>query len=100
MKRSEDRYFVARSDLTRMAVVCGGHCYWVCDVCDVTLRRQIHVSDPTLWRSFLTQCTSLYAHSPYSLLYNLICHCIDFKLSALQPRKQVQDTLNATTKQS
>jgi len=26
---------------------CGSHCYWVCAVCDVTLRRQIHVSNTT-----------------------------------------------------
>jgi len=28
------------------------------------------------------------------------CHCIDFKLSVLKLRMQVQNTLNATTKQS
>jgi len=43
---------------------------------------------------------SLYTHPPYSLLYNLTCHCVDFKLSELQLKMQVQNTLNATTKQS
>jgi len=33
-------------------------------------------------------------------MYNLICYCIDFKPSALQLKMQIQDTLNATTKQS
>jgi len=32
------------------------------------------------------------------VLYNLICHCI--KLSVLQLKKQMQNALNATTKQS
>jgi len=36
-------------------VVCGGHCYWVCAVSDITLRRHIHVSYPTFWQSLLTQ---------------------------------------------
>jgi len=30
----------------------------------------------------------------------VLCHCTDFKLSSLQLRMQVQNTLNATTKQS
>ena len=77
----------------------GGHCYrvgavcdvtqWVGAVCDVTLWRQIPVSDLTFCRSFLTQCVSLYTHSPYSLSYTLIRHCIDFKLSALQLKMQL-----------
>jgi len=31
----------------------GGHFYFVCAVCDVIIRRHIHVSKPTFWRSLL-----------------------------------------------
>jgi len=78
----------------------GGHCYWVCAVCDVAMRSQIHVSNPTFWRRLLTQCIPLYMQSACPLLCNLTCGCIDFKLSAPQLRMQVQNTLKATTKQS
>jgi len=44
--------------------------------------------------NFFTQCISLYTHP---LLHNLICHCV---ISALRFKIQVQNTLNATTKQS
>ena len=53
-------------DFLYLSVAYGG-----CGDCDVTLRRQIHVSIPTFRRSFLTQCISLYTLSPYSFLYNL-----------------------------
>jgi len=36
------------------SVAYGGHLYLVCAVCNVTLLRHIHVSQPTFWRSLLT----------------------------------------------
>jgi len=91
---------VSGNALQQVAVAYGGHCYCVCSVCDVTLRRQIHVSNPTFWRRFLTQCISLYTHSPYSLLCNLLCYYIDFKLSALELKLQVQNTVHSTLRPS
>ena len=87
-------------DMLLKPVAYGCHWYRVCAVCDVTLWRQIHISNPTFWRRLLKQCISLPTHCPYSLLYNLICHCVDFKLSAFQLKMQVQNILNATIMQS
>jgi len=36
------------------SVAYGGHLCLVCAVYDVTIRRHIHVSQPTFWRSLLT----------------------------------------------
>jgi len=46
----------------------GGLCYWVCAVCDVTLRHWFHISNPTFCWSLLTQCISFYTHAPFSML--------------------------------
>jgi len=36
------------------SVAYGGHFYFVSAVCDVTIKRHIHVSKPTFWRILLT----------------------------------------------
>jgi len=41
------------SKLRYWAVAYGGHCYWIYVVCDVTIRRHIHVCKPTFWRNLL-----------------------------------------------
>jgi len=79
-----------------MVVIVAGCLLFVTSHRDVKFTFQIQ----RFGEFFLTQCMSLYTHPRYSLLYNLICHCIDFKLSARQLKMQVQNTLNATTKQS
>jgi len=35
------------------SVVYGGHLCLVSIICDVTIWRHVHVSKPTVWRSFL-----------------------------------------------
>jgi len=44
-----------------------------------------------------TICMLYYTHCPYSLLHNFMCHCIDYKLSALGVRKTDQTKLNVST---
>ena len=74
------------------SVAYGGHLYWVCAVCYVTIWRHIHVSKPTL-------CRSLYTHIPRHALPHFMCHCTEYKLSALQVRISEENKLNATTQQ-
>ena len=57
-----------------MVVIVIGCALFVTSYCDVKFTFQIQQCR----QSFLTQCISLYAHFPYSLLYNLICHCSVF----------------------
>jgi len=47
-----------------MVIIVTGCALFVTSHCDVEFTFQI--------QRFLTQCISLYAHSPYSLMYNLI----------------------------
>jgi len=46
-----------------------------------------------------TICILFYTHCSYSLLHNCMCHCIDYKLSALQVKIPEVNALNATTQQ-
>jgi len=50
-----------------VAVAYGGHCYWVWAVCDITLWRQIHVSNPTFGEFFW--------HNSYHYTSTLFIHC-------------------------
>ena len=73
-----------------------GHLYLVCTVCDITICHHIHVSKPTFWQSLLIQYA--YSSTAHTLLY-FICHCTEYKLSALQVRISDKNTQNTMTQQ-
>jgi len=75
------------------SVAYGGHLYLVCDLCDITSWRHIHVSKPT----FCEVCW----HNMHILLHALsyfMCHCTECKLSALQFRISEENALDATAR--
>jgi len=76
------------------SVACGGHLYLVCAVCDVTIWRHIHVSK----ERFGDVCWRNMHISRHALPY-VMCHCNEYKLSALQVRISEEYKLNATTQQ-
>jgi len=41
--------------LSYRAVPYGGHCYWICALCNVTFWCHINISKSTFWRSLLSQ---------------------------------------------
>ena len=68
----------------------------MCAVCDVTVSSHVHVSKPTFLRSLLTIICMLF-YDTHSLYF--MCHCTEYKLSALQVRISEESKLNATTQQ-
>jgi len=53
----------------------------VCAVCDVTIDVTVMSPNQRLAKFVDIICTFFYIHSPYFL-----CHCTEYKLSALQVR--------------
>jgi len=77
-----------------MVVIDAGCALFLTSHCDV--KFTFHVQR---FGEFFCQNSHQHTYPLYSLLYDLICYCIGFKSSALQLKMQIQDTLNATTKQ-
>ena len=76
------------------AVAYGSHLYLVYAVCDVTFWRHIHGSK----QHFGEVCW----HNMHILLHPLslfLCHCTEYKLSALQVRVSEENKINTTTQQ-
>jgi len=69
----------------------GGHLYFVCAVCDITISCHIHVSKPTFWRSLLTQCA--YSSTRTLLILYVIALNIDYQRFKLGYRRKIHSTL-------
>jgi len=74
-----------------LSVAYGGHLYLVCAVCDVTIRRYVHISKLTFWRILLTY----YAYSSTRALFIrcVIALNINYKHSKLEYQRKISSTL-------
>ena len=73
----------------------GGHLYLVCSHCDVTIWRYNSCFQTNVLAKFVDIiCIFFYTHPRY-----FMCHCTEYKLSALQVRISEENKLNATTQQ-
>jgi len=77
------------------SVAYGSHLHLVCAVCDGhNLTSYSCFQTNVLATFFDIICIFFYTYSPY-----FMCHCTDYKLSALQIRISEENKLNATTQQ-
>ena len=78
------------------SVAYGGDLYLVCAVSDVTIWRHIHVSNPTFWRSLLTQS----AHFSTQTLFSLCVIALNINYSTSAPSwRSKENTSNAMIQQ-
>jgi len=63
------------------------HVYLMCAVCDVTIWRHIHVSNPRLWRNLLTQYA--YSSTRILLILCIIALNINYQHSLLKYRRKI-----------
>ena len=74
------------------SVAYGGHFYLMCVVCDVKIWRHMFTNVLATFVNIIS--IFFYTHSPY-----FMCHCTEYKLSALHVGISEENKLNATTQE-